>query len=223
MKIPKTELVQLATFVLISSLFPVLGIISYLALRNYLNLPPDLLGQFGDFVGGTLNPLISSIALFGIYSTLTSERSRKAEHIQTIQMSNALALLQLFVSCCEPLRRNDNSDSATRRSILLNLDHLDKKQLLALHSTIYSRWGGVAKILGAIADNTTATRHNSTIVASAIAFLNNTELELLLISLLDPIQPKSELALQLAFSEQHRLTVGFKDYLSKLHEKLTKD
>lgn len=95
-------------FAAIASLF-FIGFYIYTFADSQLSHNPDAWGTFGDFLGGTLNPMISLINLsVTIWIALTLNKYSARLHQQQIQTQKELTLIQIRSEAFKELRKDFN-------------------------------------------------------------------------------------------------------------------
>jgi hypothetical protein len=181
----------------------------------------DKLGQFGDLIGGVLNPVVAYLGLVGIFIALLHENRRrengidearedKKQHTQQLQQANAIGLLQAFTNACYQARIDKQPDQSIRRSILQNYAVDNGQYIQGPLSLANLKWGGVARSLSLMNSVTQETPYGRSVVETAISLLNTDELELVLICL---IQANPKLAEEVCSSEKVRLTADLSSVL----------
>ncbi len=114
------------------SAFVILALAYLLTFRtSYLSTNPDSWGQFGDYIGGLLNPLISGCTLFVAINVWRLQKDELAATRQTLlesmdiakkqaNLMNVQRIVQTMFSLIEQLRRSTKEFSAARHFNLIN-------------------------------------------------------------------------------------------------------
>lgn len=200
-KIMIAAVIMISLLAIVTPLFVTCSLIEVYKEKIYdKNITQETLGQFGDYFGGLLNPLVSYCGLVVIVLTLLvsfmslknaikDSTSTQARHIEELSQSNAMNLLQIFKDTIDRTRRLNNSDSdlsnplrdLLRQSADLDIQSLteeDKNNILRYIHQINIQWGVSSRYLSLLsALNINANPFQKIIFDGAIAFLESDELE----------------------------------------------
>ncbi len=216
-----------AFYVLLLGVVLTLGML----LPRWTNVDAGVLGQFGDFFGGMLNPMIGGLGLGGVVMAIKTEARRKSEilenqidqqkkHRESLEVSSAIGMLQLFVSAAESARSRSGDDDGVRRNLIQGVDSLQEQILVSLCETNAARWGGAARLLSLLFHLTRNMLHGNGVVQSAMATLSAEELELILVEI---CRTQPTLALELCEHEKRRITIEFEKVLISLKNRTNKE
>lgn len=174
---------------------PLLAMVCMLILYTTGTMSKADMGLLGDFLGGTLNPLIGFLALTSIAlasSIATRQLSdssiaaidAKNRHTEALVNSNALSLLHAFSQAVNTARAHPSSEAkGTMQHLLQMYASLAHDQLAVCASSIAGTWGGVARCYYLLDCTSNESPFVSSVREAAIATLAIDELEYLAVSL----------------------------------------
>ncbi|CAI8721651.1 hypothetical protein BTW15_23355 [Pseudomonas syringae pv. tomato] len=149
-----------------SAFFAVYGIY-FFKFHGPLSSGQDIWGQFGDFVGGTLNPILSFITIYLLYKTIVLQQ----ESLQKTQESLALSRDSYELSKTELSKSREFLDS--------------QNQLIGLQKFE----GAFYEISKLIIEAVNTSKH----IFDGVEYIGSSGLDILLIKLLDEVEAKKSI------------------------------